>query len=249
MRHQTMIAAVTRKEGAMKRYGQFCPVAKAAEVFCERWTPLILRDLALGASRFSELQRGVPLASPTLLSQRLKQLEKEGVLCRRKSSTGRSWTYHLTPAGEDFAQIVMSLGDWGQKWARRELAKHEIDLGLLLWAIERCAKPEAFGAARTIVQLKLTDQIEKKRLWWFLNEGGRCELCLKAPDQEVDLFLEATLRDMIYLWRGDLKLHRALDTSRLRAHGNSKAQRALSHWLGVSPLSHVESLRTDTRAA
>ena len=46
----------------MKPYGQFCPVAKAAEVFCERWTPLILRDLAIGASRFSELQRGVPLA-------------------------------------------------------------------------------------------------------------------------------------------------------------------------------------------
>jgi len=57
----------------MKRYGQFCPIAKAAEVFCERWTPLILRDLAFGASRFSELQRGVPLASPTLLSHRQQE--------------------------------------------------------------------------------------------------------------------------------------------------------------------------------
>lgn len=94
----------------MTRYGQFCPVAKAAEVFCERWTPLILRDLALGASRFSELQRGVPLASPSLLSHRLRQLEKEGVVQRRKSSSGRSWTYHLTSAGEDLALIVLSPG-------------------------------------------------------------------------------------------------------------------------------------------
>jgi len=83
----------------MKSYGQFCPVAKTAEIFCVRWTPLILRDLALGASRFTELQRGVPLASPTLLSNRLKQLEKEGIVQRRKSASGRSWTYHLTPAG------------------------------------------------------------------------------------------------------------------------------------------------------
>ena len=68
----------------MKSYEQFCPVAKAAELFCVRWTPLILRDLALGASRFTELQRGVPLASPTLLSNRLKQLEKK-VSCADES--------------------------------------------------------------------------------------------------------------------------------------------------------------------
>jgi DNA-binding HxlR family transcriptional regulator len=233
----------------MKPYGQFCPVAKAAEVFCERWTALILRDLALGASRFSELQRGVPLASPTLVSQRLKQLEKEGIVRRRKSSTGRSWTYHLTPAGQDLAQIVLSLGEWGQKWSRRELAKHEINLGLLLWALERGAKPDAFGPDRTVLQLTLIDQIEKKRYWWFLNEAGRCELCVTAPDHNVDLFLEATLRDMIYVWRGDLSLARALDTGRLRAHGTARAQRMLPCWLGISPLAHVQSARADARVA
>lgn len=232
----------------MKRYSQFCPVAKAAEVFCERWTPLILRDLSLGASRFSELQRGVPLASPSLLSQRLKQLEKEGIVKRRKSASGRSWTYHLTPAGADLAPIVLSLGVWGQKWSRRELAKHEIDLGLLLWAIERGARPEAFGPERTVVQLTFSDQIAKKRDWWFLNEAGRCELCLTAPDHDIDLFLEATLPDLIYVWRGDLPLARALDTGRLRAHGTVRAQRALSRWLAISPLAHVQSARPDGKA-
>lgn len=145
----------------MKPYGQFCPVAKAAEIFCERWTPLILRDLALGAVRFTDLQRGVPLASPTLLSHRLRQLGKEGILERRKSTSGRSWTYHLTPAGQDLVPIVLSLGVWGQKWSRRELARHELDLGLLLWALERGARPEAFGRQRTVVQLTLSDQREK----------------------------------------------------------------------------------------
>ena len=70
----------------MRSYGQFCPVAKAAEVFCERWTALILRDL-VAASRGSRAQRGVPLMSPTLLSRRLEQLEAEGVVERRRSAT------------------------------------------------------------------------------------------------------------------------------------------------------------------
>ena len=136
-----------------KPYGQFCPVAKAAEVFCKRWTPLILRDLAIGATRFSELQRGVPLASPTLLSQRLKHLEKEGIVQRRMAPGGGVWTYHLSPAREELASIVLSLGVWGQKWSRRELAQHEVDLGLLLWAMERGAKPDAFGPGRTVIEL------------------------------------------------------------------------------------------------
>ena len=121
----------------MKSYGQFCPVAKAAELFCERWTPLILRDLATGVTRFSELRRGVPLASPTLLSRRLKQLEAEGIIERRRVSGTRHSSYHLTPAGAEFAPLVEALGVWGQRWARRELQKHEADLGLLIWALQR----------------------------------------------------------------------------------------------------------------
>jgi DNA-binding HxlR family transcriptional regulator len=75
----------------MKSYGQFCPVAKAAEIFCERWTALIIRDLAAGAERFADLHRGVPLMSPTLLSCRLKQLESEGIVERRPAG-GRGFT-------------------------------------------------------------------------------------------------------------------------------------------------------------
>jgi putative sterol carrier protein len=97
------------------------------------------------------------------------------------------------------------------------------------------------------VQLTLTDQIAKKRHWWFLNDAGRCELCLSAPDHDVDLFIEATLSDMIYVWRGDLPVARALDTGRLRVHGMVKAERALSRWLAISPLAHVQSARAEAK--
>jgi DNA-binding HxlR family transcriptional regulator len=233
----------------MHTYGQFCPTAKAAELFCERWTALILRDLLAGSTRFSELQRGLPLASPTLLSRRLKQLEAEGVVERRRSPSGRSWTYHLTQAGREFAPIVNGLAVWGQRWSRRELADHEVDLGLLIWAMERSVRPHVLGPARTVVRLAFSDQPERKRYWWFVNENGRVDLCLDDPGSAVDLYLTVTLRDMIYIRRGDLPVARALESGRLEAVGSAKAVRMLPKWLGISALANVRSMREDAKAA
>jgi DNA-binding HxlR family transcriptional regulator len=233
----------------MRSYGQFCPVAKAAELFCERWTALILRDLAAGATHFGQLKRGVPLASPTLLSRRLKELEQEGIIERRRSETGRSWTYHLTPAGREFAPLIESLGVWGQRWSRRELARHEINLTLLLWALELNVKPDAFGERRCIVKLTFSDQPRGTQDWWFVNEDGRAELCIEDPGFDVDLYLVTTLPDMIYIYRGDLPLARALEQERLKAHGVAWARRALARWLAPSPFAHVKSQRAAAQAA
>lgn len=228
----------------MRSYNQFCPIAKAAELFCERWTPIILRDLALGASRFSELKRGAPLASPTLLTQRLRQLEAEGIVERRRAASGKSWTYHLTPAGTEFVPIVEALGVWGMRWSRRELADNEMDLGLLVWAMERGANPDAFGDRRTVVKMELTDQPKAKRYWWFVNAAGRCELCLDDPGYDVDLYLTSRLREMIEVWRGDTTLAKALGSSGIEVHGASWARRALPRWLSRSTLAHVRSKRS-----
>ena len=230
----------------MKTYGQFCPVAKAAELFCERWTPLIVRDLAAGAHRFSELQRGVPLMSPSLLSKRLKQLEAEGIVERRRA--GKVWTYHLTGPGLEFVPMVEALGVWGQRWSRRELAEHEADIGLLVWAIERAADATAFGDGRTVIRMEVTDQPDHKRLWWFVNEDGKCELCVHDPGHEVDIYLGATLHDMIYVVRGDLALASALDSGRLEALGPRKLTRRLGAWFNLGPVTQVASVREEGRA-
>jgi DNA-binding HxlR family transcriptional regulator len=222
----------------MKSYGQFCPVAKASELFCERWTPLIVRDLAAGATRFSELQRGVPLMSPTLLSKRLKQLQAEGVVEARPAARGK--TYHLTASGREFIPLVIALGTWGQRWSRRQLVEGEVDLGLLLWSLERSADATAFGKAQSLVQVEFTDQPKDKRLWWFINRDGACELCLEDPGFEVDLYLACSLPDMIYILRGDLALTPALSSGRLEAHGSTRARRALRAWLNLGPLTKIK---------
>jgi DNA-binding HxlR family transcriptional regulator len=227
----------------MKSYGQFCPIAKAAELFCERWTALIIRDLMAGATRFSQLRRGVPLASPTLLSRRLKELAAEGVIERRRAGAGRGWSYHLTPAGREFAPIVEGLGVWGRRWSRRELAKHEINLTLLMWGLEVGVRADAFGVRRGVVRLTFSDQPDGMRHWWFINEAGRVEMCAEEPGFEVDLYLVTTLPDMIHLYRGDLPLARALEQGRLEVHGAAWARRLLPRWLAPGPLARVKSQR------
>lgn len=226
----------------MKPYGQFCPVAKAAELFCEKWNALIIRDLAAGPRRFSELQRGVPLMSPSLLSSRLKGLIDEGVIEHSASNSDHA-SYSLTEAGRDFIPIVEALGLWGQRWTRRELQEHEIDLGLLVWSLESSSDPTVFGPRRCLIRLELTDQPASKRLWWFLNEESRCELCLEDPGGDVNLYLACTLPDAIRVVRGDIALADAVGSDRLETIGDGWASAAFPDWLNLSPLAQVPSRR------
>lgn len=229
----------------MRSYGQFCPVAKAAQVFCERWTALIIHDLGMGPKRFSELRRGVPLKSSSMLSRRLQELEAEGVIERRRGDHGRGSTYHLTPAGQEFVPIVVALGVWGQRWTRRRLADGEIDFRLLLWEMECTVRPEALGDDRTVVQLDFTDQPAHRRRFWFVNDAGRVELCLKDPGFEVDIELSAKLTDMIHVWRGDIPLAAALKTGRLQAVASKRLRRALPTWLALNPLAGIRPARKE----
>ena len=226
----------------MRSYGQFCPIAKAAELFCERWTPLIIRELATGASRFSEVRRGVPLMSPTLLSRRLKQLEAEGIVERKAKQGGRGLSYQLTEAGREFVPVIAQLGTWGQRWSRRELAENEVDLGLLIWTLEKSVDPLAFGDKRTVVRLQFTDQPASKSLWWFVNNSATCELCLEDPGFEVDLYVTCGLPDMIRVVRGDISLSRATSDGMLEILGSAFVRRSFRAWLNLSDLSKVKSV-------
>src|SRR6185437_13741280 len=101
-------------------YGQFCPVALAAEVLAERWTPLVIRELLMGSVRFNDLQRGVPRMSSSLLARRLRDLQFAGVIERRRGAGG-GWEYHPTPAGRELFPLLERMGLWAQRWLRHKL--------------------------------------------------------------------------------------------------------------------------------
>lgn len=120
----------------MKGYGSFCPVAKAAEILTERWTPLVLRELLLGSYHFNQLRRGIPQMSPTLLSKRLQTLEEAGLISRQSADNGH-WEYHPTQAAREAWPIIDAMGYWGHKWARSQLTPDELHVGRLMWNMRR----------------------------------------------------------------------------------------------------------------
>ncbi len=136
----------------MKGYGQFCPVAKATELLGEKWTPLIVRELLCSEQSFNTLRKGVPLMSPSLLSSRLKTLEAAGVIVREKSDRGVS--YRLTEAGEELRPIIEQLGVWGQRWARSDLSREDLDPSLLMWDMHRNIDTSYFGPQGTAIRVR-----------------------------------------------------------------------------------------------
>src|SRR5215475_5369774 len=131
--HSNRDPSGVRGESMTEGYGQYCPLAKGAEVFAERWTPLILRELLRGSTYFNEIHRGVPRMSRTLLSSRLKKLENCGVIERRDGEEGHE--YHLTPSGRELGPVVTQLGTWAQRWFRTKFVEQELDAGVLMWDI------------------------------------------------------------------------------------------------------------------
>lgn len=226
---------------AKKRtYGQFCPVAQAAEIVAERWTPLVLRELLTGSHRFNDLRRGVPLMSPSLLSQRLKELEDQGVLVRVPSPEGAGYEYHLTEAGLALRPVIEGLGLWGHKWLQRELRREELDPALLMWDIHRRVDADKLPPGeRTVVQFDLDGVPLKKSRWWLVFEGGQTDLCLKNPGYEVDLHVTAHIRPLVEVWLGHLKLGDAIRSSAIRLQGNRSLIRGFKDWFALSGFAHA----------
>jgi DNA-binding HxlR family transcriptional regulator len=222
----------------MKGYGQFCPVAKATEVLGEKWTPLIIRELITDDQSFNSLRKGVPLMSPSLLSARLKSLESSGVIERNKTDKGV--IYSLTSAGEEVGPIIEQLGVWGQRWARSDLNKKDLDPSLLMWDAHRRIDTAHFPGERTVLRFEFVDYPSKLRLWWLVVTGEEVDICLKDPGHEVNLFIQSTLKTMTQIWVGDLSVKKARRDKLLHLTGDSVLRNSMSSWIGCSLLAHVE---------
>ena len=227
----------------MKGYGQFCPVAKAAEILAERWTPLVLRELTCGSTRFNDLRRGVPLMSSALLCQRLKSLEQEGVIERRAAASGRGHEYRLTDAGRELEPLIRTMGEWGARWVRSRLGPDELDVGLLMWDMHRGVRPANFSRPRVTVAFEYADVPRNKRHWWLVCEGNEADLCMTDPGFEVDLFIATDLRTMTAVWMGDVSLDAAMASGALEVHGPRELRRRLKDWLGLSAFAPIQSRR------
>lgn len=221
-------------------YGQFCPVAQAAEVLTERWTLLVVRELLMGSTRFNELQRGVPRMSSSLLSKRLRELERSGLITRHPLDGERGQAYRLTPAGEALGPLVVSLGTWSRDFLKREISAEEADPALLMWDMRRSLRLDRLPKDRLVTFFRYRDAEDGKRAWWLVAEDSGADICFSDPGFSIDLQVDAETRAMAEVWLGRLELGAAMRSRRVRVSGPEHLVRSVPDWLGLSSFAYPD---------
>ena len=213
----------------MRTYGQYCPIARAAEILAERWTPIIVRNLLLGATTFSQIADGAPGISRTLLAYRLRDLEHAGVVSVERTPRGRGVVYRLTRAGEDLSGVMLAFGTWGERWL--ELGPPHLDPGVVLdswvrWYLARDALPET----RVVVRFDLPDRPRKADQLWMIFDGERTEVCRSNPGFDEDLVVTAASEALAEWHLGRIEWASALRSGAIEVDGPPRLARALPTW-------------------
>jgi DNA-binding HxlR family transcriptional regulator len=225
-------------------YHQFCPVAMAAEILCQRWTLLLLRELVAGSKRFNELRRGVPRMSPALLSKRLKDLEAAGVVRRTdvREEPG-VFEYGLTDAGRDLEAVIEAVGIWGQRWIETEATLKNLDVNLLMWDMRRNIDPSPLPPRRSVIQIIFSELSAAQRNWWLIVDPVcQVDLCSVDPGFDVDLYLATDLRTMTEVWMGFTTIGRARESGKLTMTGKRQLEANVESWLCLSRFARTRKL-------
>lgn len=219
-------------------YGQFCPIARTAEILATRWTPLVVRELYFGSTRFADLKRGVPRMSTALLSQRLKELEQSGILVRHPLEQGAGHEYELTEAGRALFPVLESMGQWAQSHSRDDLtADANLDPDLLMWNIRRRAIATDIPVDRhLIVAFQFSGVPTNRSRFWLVFRDGDIDLCLRDPGFDVSLVISAHIKAMLDIWLGHKPLEQMIRKGELVLEGDRRDVEAFRHWFRISLL-------------
>jgi DNA-binding HxlR family transcriptional regulator len=214
----------------MSRYGQFCPITRALEILGDRWTLLVVRDLLIGSTRFNELARGLPGLSRALLSKRLDQLERAGLVVHVASGE-----YRPTPACQELMPLLFGLAEWGARWAFDDPRPDELDPMPLMWWMRSRIDPQRFDADRVVLHVHVPDARGRRR-FWFVVQPHDVSLCFTDPGFDVDVTVEGSLSVLYLVWEGAVDLTAARRTGRLTVTGRREAVQRLPEAWQFSPV-------------
>jgi len=218
-------------DGEVEAYVQYCPVAVAAEVIGDRWTPLIVRELFLGSTRFNEIQRGIPRVSRTLLSGRLRRLESMGIITRTVEDAIP--IYELTQSGAELAKVLLSLAEWAVRWSFGDPSPEQVNPNLLMWRMRQRVCPESLPAHRVTIQFDFRPP-HRFRAWLVLDHAD-ATVCVTDPGYEVDLVVQAHAEALERVYIGRLPLDDAKKSGLVSIEGPRRLTRDFERWFAWSP--------------
>jgi DNA-binding HxlR family transcriptional regulator len=231
----------------MYDYGEACPISKATQVLCERWTLQIVREMMLGASRFSEFQKYLPKISPSLLTSRLKLLVDNGIAIRKRTPEKRGFEYHLTAAGKQLKPVLDALGNWGMAWVFDSKTDVQLDTITLMRHLAETVKVDQLPDCNTVLQFTLTD-VDEPQKQFVLVHGDKCEYCDENPGYEVDVYFRCTLRDLSAVWWGEIGIPAALESGKIKVTGPPAYTRNIAKWFPQSMFAGCNPRRLDGAA-
>ena len=216
----------------MPNYGDYCPIATGVDVLGDRWTPLVIRELMVGATGFNEIHRGIPRVSRTLLAQRLRQLERAGIIDREVGERGRPGRYALTESGQALTPIVWALGHWAAEWMFGDPSDEDCDGLSLIWRLHQHAIPAKLPTTRTVVHVSLTG-VGGAQGWLDIDSPG-VTVCKDDQGHDVDLAIEADTRQMHRWLLGWVDFRELVTAGHVRLLGPSRLARAFPSWFDTN---------------
>lgn len=222
----------------MHSYGQWCPIAKASQLLCERWTLLIIRELLMGSTRYSELERGLGYISPTLLSRRLATLEEADLIYKRKNPGGRGFEYLPTAQCRQLQPILLALGSWGMDWSKSRMQDEDYDVQLLMLYLQRSIVVENLPGMKSVILFHFTDFAEQPK-WWITANSDEVEVCTVDPGQDVDVYITTTVRAMTDAWMGRTTYRQAAEDGAFEIIGSTQLTRNIGSWMSACVFSDL----------
>jgi DNA-binding HxlR family transcriptional regulator len=227
-----------------KPYGMICALSKACEIIEPRWTLLILNEIWSGYTRFNDIRRGVGNISPGVLSKRLSELEKAGLIERIEDRAKGSVDYVRTQMAIDLEPAMDALAIWAQRHIDAEVALSDGDIGGMMEFFCRSVQTIHFPTRRVVMRLHFADETGPYPTWWLLAEPGASpEICIEVPDVNVDLYVETTKISWNAIYYGRSTVAREIDAGRLFATGDAVLLRTMDKWLPRSVYADVEGVR------
>ena len=224
-----------------------CPIARGAEIFAERWTPLIIRNLYLGCGSFSEILEGAP-DSPVPCSQSGSSSSNGSVSSsQHPNRTGAGTTASSRLAGHDLFTVCRSLGEWGARWL--EIAPENLDPFVALWSMCNALRRDRLPDRRVVIRFDFlahrsaareggTGRPRRER-YWLLIELGDTEICKTYPGLDEDLYITAEAEAFVKWHAGQLTWVQATGEGRIQLDGSPSLIRAFPTWNARSMFAHI----------